>query len=196
MLTWANAPVGVWNRQTRSQGRSHTCSQPRTSPPRGQGTLAQCPAPTVPEVPVVADDVDPLELLSQPLVARVATTRPRVRPVWFLYDESCFWWLTGPWTTLPEEITADPRVSLVVDTCDLETGAVLQVVAHGPAELVEFDADRARRKLTRYLGDDVDAWDPRFRETLDGTDQAQFVRVDPARLIARDLSYRSALHRG
>lgn len=141
----------------------------------------------------MADGFDPQELLAQPLVARVATVRPRVRPVWFLFDDGCFWWLTGPWTTLPDEVASDPRVSLVVDTCDLTTGNVRQVVAHGPAEVVAFDRDRARRKLTRYLGDDEAAWDPRFRATLDGADGARFCRLEPVRLIARDLSYRSAL---
>jgi hypothetical protein len=87
----------------------------------------------------------------------------------------------------------DPEVALVVDTCDLETGEVLQVVARGAAEVVPFDADRARRKLRRYLGPDESSWDR--ERLLDGTfgdPSARLVRLEPRRLRARDLSYRPA----
>lgn len=137
-------------------------------------------------------DFDPTELLSKPLVAHVATTRPRVRPVWFLHEDDCLWWLTGPWSTLADELATDPAVSLAVDTCDLATGRVRQVVVDGTAELLGPDVDRARRKLSHYLGGDETAWDPRFRRTLAGTDGARFVRLAPDRVTARDLSFRSA----
>lgn len=138
-------------------------------------------------------DFDPNELLSKPLVAHVATSRPRVRPVWFLYEEGCFWWLTGPWSALPEEVAEDPtEVSLAVDTCDLATGRVRQVVADGTVEVLPLDAARARRTLSRYLGDDEPRWDPRFRETLEGSDGARFARLAPQRLVARDLSFQTA----
>lgn len=141
----------------------------------------------------MADDFDPTGLLDRPLVAHLATARPRVRPIWFLYEQGWLWWLTGPWSTLADELAIDPRVSLVVDTCDLVTGDVRQVVAHGDAELLPLDVDRARRKLARYLGPDESAWDRTFRETLDGSDGARFARLQPDRLIARDLSYRPAV---
>ena len=67
--------------------------------------------------------------LAQPLVARVATAGPTIRPVWYLWEDRCFWWLTGRWTALPELLRKNPRVALVVDTCDLDTGRVLQVIA-------------------------------------------------------------------
>src|SRR5690625_8007669 len=99
----------------------------------------------------MAEDFDPSELLDRPLVAHVATSRPRVRPVWFLYEQDHLWWLTGPWSTQASEIADNPRVSFVVDTCDLTSGEVRQVVAHGDAEEMPWDADRVRRKLARYL---------------------------------------------
>ncbi len=33
-------------------------------------------------------------ILRRPLVARVATDGPTVRPVWFLWEESAVWWIT------------------------------------------------------------------------------------------------------
>ena len=58
--------------------------------------------------------------LAQPLVARVATLGPTIRPVWILWEDSCFWWLTGWWNALAQRLADDPVVALVVDTCDLD----------------------------------------------------------------------------
>jgi nitroimidazol reductase NimA-like FMN-containing flavoprotein (pyridoxamine 5'-phosphate oxidase superfamily) len=135
-------------------------------------------------------DVD--AFLSQPLVARVATVGPAVRPVWFLWEAGSFWWLTGPWTALAETLASNPEVALVVDTCDLSTGAVKQVVARGTAELAPFDHDRAIRKLSRYLGANVEDWDPRFRLDENRDREIRFVRLTPRTLRARDLSFEPA----
>jgi nitroimidazol reductase NimA-like FMN-containing flavoprotein (pyridoxamine 5'-phosphate oxidase superfamily) len=127
--------------------------------------------------------------LAQPLVARVATSGPRVRPVWFLWEDRCFWWLTGSWSRLAADLEGDPRVALVVDTCEPATGRVLQVTAHGEAEVVAFDAGRARRKLARYLGPDEERWDERFTGGTFADPTARFVRLAAARIGARDLSF-------
>jgi len=58
--------------------------------------------------------------------------------VWYLWEEDAFWWLTGGWSRLSALLERDPNVALVVDTCDLATGTVLQVVARGQTELVAF----------------------------------------------------------
>jgi nitroimidazol reductase NimA-like FMN-containing flavoprotein (pyridoxamine 5'-phosphate oxidase superfamily) len=121
--------------------------------------------------------------LALPLVARLATAGPTVRPIWFLWEEQAFWWLTGRWARLAAMLERDPEVALVVDTCDLETGEVLQVVARGAAEVLPFDAERARRKLRRYLGPDEAAWDhERFLEGTFGDPSARLVRLAPRRL--------------
>lgn len=136
-------------------------------------------------------DVD--AFLGQPLLARVATAAggPGVRPVWYLWEDEAFWWLTGDWSRLPDVLARDPRVALVVDTCDLATGATLQVSARGTAEVLALDPARTYRKLSRYLGPDQDTWDPRFRDYLTTTD-AKLVCLRPERLVAQDLSFRAA----
>lgn len=137
-------------------------------------------------------DVD--AFLAQPLVARVATAAPAaaVRPVWYLWEDGAFWWLTGRWSRLPATLDQDRRVALVVDTCDLSTGRTWQVTATGPAEVVAFDPRRTERKLCRYLGPDPDAWDPRFRSYLVGEADLHLVRLVPETLVARDLSFRAS----
>jgi nitroimidazol reductase NimA-like FMN-containing flavoprotein (pyridoxamine 5'-phosphate oxidase superfamily) len=138
-------------------------------------------------------DFDVDQFLEQPLVARVATNGPTVRPVWFLWEKGAFWWLTGSWSRLAERLRADPAVALVVDTCDVATGSVRQVQARGHAEILPFNADRARRKLTRYLGDDPAQWDQDrfgFSATgMVGSEETEFVRLVPEQMAVRDLSF-------
>lgn len=134
-------------------------------------------------------DVD--AFLARPLLARVAAAGPSVRPVWYLWEEGAFWWITGAYARLPEILTRDPRLALVVDSCDLDSGEVRQVTARGDGVIVPFDPERARRKLARYLGTDEQAWDPRFeaRYLREPDRQTRLVRLEPERLTARDLSF-------
>lgn len=131
--------------------------------------------------------------LARPLLARVAAAGPSVRPVWFLWEEGAFWWITGAYARLPEILARDPRVALVVDSCDLSTGEVRQVTARGKAVVVAFDPERARRKLARYLGPNEQGWDERFGPYLSDPDaQLGLVQLVPDRLTARDLSFTPA----
>ncbi|MEU7024216.1 pyridoxamine 5'-phosphate oxidase family protein [Streptomyces sp. NPDC046203] len=137
-------------------------------------------------------DFDIDAFLSRPLTAHVATDGPTVRPVWFVWEEGAFWILTGPWTRLFHRVSADPRIALVVDVCDVATGLVRQVVARGRAELVPFDVARGRRTLVRYLGPDESRWDPRFVHYLYDDPKVRgtvWLRLVPSSLTARDLSY-------
>jgi len=129
--------------------------------------------------------------LSQSLVARVAAAGPSVTPLWYLWEERVFWWLTGGWSRLPAVLERDPRVALVVDTCDLSSGSVLQVLARGSAELLPFDEQRARRWGGRYLGSDERHWG-RFADGVFNDPSTRFCRLAPTSLRARDLSYTPA----
>lgn len=139
----------------------------------------------------IDDGFDLDAFLSQPLVARVAAAGPSVAPVWYLWEGRVFWWLTGGWSRLSARLERDPRVALVVDTCDLATGSVLQVIARGEAKLVSFDEDRARRWGRRYLGADERHWS-RFADSVFHDPTTRFLRLAPTALRARDLSYRPA----
>ncbi|WP_425425518.1 pyridoxamine 5'-phosphate oxidase family protein [Amycolatopsis marina] len=130
--------------------------------------------------------------MARPLVSRIATNGPTVRPTWFLWEDDAFWVPTGPWARLPAHVRADPAIALVVDDCDLGTGIVRQVIARGQAEILPFDTARGRRKLVRYLGSDETRWDERFRRYLyDDPEEAgtAWLRLCPDSLTATDLSY-------
>lgn len=130
------------------------------------------------------------EFLARPLVAHVAVSGPTVTPVWFLWEGGVFWWLTGAWSRLPGRLQADPRVALVVDTCDLASGRVMQVSVRGNAHIVALDKAVAIRKLTKYLGSDMNEWPhERFVAPLDDTGTS-LVRLQPDRPpVLQDLSY-------
>ena len=128
-------------------------------------------------------------LLSRPLLAFVAAYGPTVRPVWFAYEEGAFWWLTGSWARLPEILSEHPHVALVIVDCNLATGEIHQVHAQGSAEVVDFDADRARRLLVRYLGPNESSWDTQFREETFGDPSVRFARLTPEEIRMRDLSF-------
>jgi hypothetical protein len=139
----------------------------------------------------VGEGFDLNAFLAQPLVARLATSHasgPRVRPIWYQFDDMAFWWITGLWSGLEDVLHRDPRVELVVDTCDLTTGQVLQVRARGRAELRPFDADRAQRWGEHYLGPDRSRWG-RFVSSVFEDPASRFVYLRPTWLRARDLSW-------
>ncbi|MET8311042.1 pyridoxamine 5'-phosphate oxidase family protein [Micromonospora sp. NPDC005173] len=135
-------------------------------------------------------DVD--AFLARPLVARVATNGPTVRPVWYLWEDHAFWVLTGPWTKLFTRVHADPSLALIVDECDLVTGVVRQVIARGRGELLPFDVPRGRRKLARYLGADENRWDERFHRYLYDDPHSRgtvWLRISAESMTVQDLSY-------
>lgn len=114
-----------------------------------------------------------------------------MRPVWFLWEDGAFWWITGAYARLPKILADDPRVALVIDACDLNTGDVRQVTARGTAEVVAFDPERARRKLIRYLGPNETARDQRFslNSLSNPNAETRLVRLAPERLSCSDLSF-------
>ena len=97
--------------------------------------------------------------------------------------------MTGPWSRVPAEVARNPRVALVIDTCDLTAGECLQVVASGLGEVVPYDAERGRRKLERYLGSDHNSWDERFQGYLSEEPGTRWLRIRPTHLTTKDLSF-------
>lgn len=88
----------------------------------------------------------------------VATNGPTVRPMWFQFEDGHFWLISGPHAKLYQRIQTDPRISLVVDVFEVDTGRVLQVMATGDVEETPYDVARAERMLVRYLGEDQSKW--------------------------------------
>jgi len=130
--------------------------------------------------------------LSRPLFAHLATDSelgPRESPVWFLWDDGAVWIIGSRRdNSFPARIERDPRCAIGVVDFEREHGRVHHVGLRGRASVEPFDPERAHRLLRRYLGNRVDAWDPRFRETLQDPDNV-LIRFDPETVVARDQSY-------
>jgi Pyridoxamine 5'-phosphate oxidase len=139
--------------------------------------------------------VDLDEFLLRPLFAHLATDSeegPRESPVWFLWEDGAIWIIGSRRDdSFPARIERDPRCALGIVEFAPDRGLVQHVGMRGSAFIKPFDRQRARRLLERYLGEQVDAWDRRFRATLDDADNV-LVRFDPETVVARDLSYEIA----
>jgi hypothetical protein len=142
-----------------------------------------------------ARTVDLGEFLLLPLFAHLATDSeegPRESPVWFLWEDGAIWIIGSRRDdSFPARIERDPRCALGIVEFEPDRGLVQHVGMRGRAFIEPFDRERARRLLERYLGDRVDAWDRRFRATLDDADNV-LVRFDPDTVVARDQSYEVA----
>lgn len=132
--------------------------------------------------------------LARPLTARLSTDGPTVRPVWYEWEGGAFWVFSGPWARWFTRVRTEPRIALIVDTCDLATGEILQVIAHGRVEIKGWDLDRGRRMLTRYLGPDEARWPQEYRMYLatEPVEGLSWVRLAPANLICNDFSFEPA----
>ncbi len=135
------------------------------------------------------EGLDVEEFLARPATAHLATAGPHVRPVWFLWEEGAFWILTGPWSRVMRDVEHDRQVALVVDVSNLDTGEIKQVTARGRAELLPWDAERGRRLLRRYLGDDVSAWDNRFQRYIHLEQGCMWLRLPAKAPKLTDLSF-------
>lgn len=137
--------------------------------------------------------VDMEEFLSQPLFAHLATASdegPRESPVWFLWEDGAVWIIGSRATdSFPQRIEREARCAIGVVDFDRSTGRVQHVGLRGQATVEPFDAGRARRLLTRYVGDDESAWDERFRATLSNPEESVLIRFVPETVVARDQSY-------
>lgn len=143
--------------------------------------------------PLTGAQFDVEHFLSRRLVGRLATEGPVVRPFWFVWEEECFWMITGAWSILDERLATNPEFEAVIDTCDLVTGETCQVIAHGTASVVDFDVERGRRILTKYAGPHEDDWDARFQLRPDpsvyGT---RLARLAPDDIWTVDLTFKPA----
>lgn len=96
------------------------------------------------------------DLLARPLIARLGTANPKsaqphVTPVWYEWDGDCLYISAFISTRKGREVTANPLISVLIDT-DGPTHAVL---LEGTAEVwadPERVAPRAESIYARYVG--------------------------------------------
>ncbi len=114
------------------------------------------------------------ELLAKPVLARLGTAnpgnaQPHVTPVWFEWEAGCLYISVFVSTRKGKEVTANPRISVLIDLENPTRALLLEGVAE-----VLTDADEVRQRsesiYARYVGaefkqDPYQAWanDPENR---------------------------------
>jgi len=95
--------------------------------------------------------------LARPLIARLATSdndRPRVLPMWFLWDGADVWMETSPTFANVRVLRRNPNAALSVDEATGPFG-LRAVLMRGQVELVETPAERVldtvQRIYERYM---------------------------------------------
>lgn len=137
------------------------------------------------------------EILGRPLFAHLATASaagPRESPVWFLWEQEALWIIGHYHTdTFPLRLEREPRCAIGIVDFNLVTGLVQHVGFRGQATLQPHDEERTKRLLSRYLGQEVTKWDPRFIAIL-GDTEFILIRFVPETAVVRDQSYQVCAH--
>jgi nitroimidazol reductase NimA-like FMN-containing flavoprotein (pyridoxamine 5'-phosphate oxidase superfamily) len=101
--------------------------------------------------------------LARPLIARLATSeanRPRVVPMWFLWDGTDIWMETSPTFANPRVLRSNPHAAVTIDEAVSGFG-LRAVVMRGRVEIVEGPRDQVmatvQRIYARYLSADEQA---------------------------------------
>ena len=122
--------------------------------------------------------------LNEPRMAHLATAsragRPRVSPIWYVYEQGCFYFTTRTTRLKGNHIELNPRVALSIATDDRPYRAVC---AFGKVEPVLKDRDRWLERIsTRYGEHEGRAW---LSEAVKQEGRAVF-KLQPDRIISWD----------
>jgi PPOX class probable F420-dependent enzyme len=98
---------------------------------------------------VTPEEID--AFLAEPHLGHVATvddkTRPRVRPVWYLWRDGGFWLTTRQFRHTGRDLATQPRVAISVAS---EGRPYKAVIVHGTPEILPKDRDILFAISTRY----------------------------------------------
>lgn len=141
-------------------------------------------------------DVDLDSFLARPLfcfLGTLAEGRPRVTPLWFLWEDGAVWIVANDEKSYPQRVRATPAATVAVVDYDRATGRVQHVGMRGTATVEPHDPERAIRLLKPYLGPDPREWDQdRFPDPHEWDDRMVLLRFEPETVVARDQSYAPA----
>jgi hypothetical protein len=121
-------------------------------------------------------------------LAQTSEEGPRVSPLWFLWEDGAVWIIAQlEDRSYPGRVERDPRTALAVVDFEPPAGRVEHVGMRGRASLEPYDAGRADRLLSKYLGDDLTGWPERFVDLP--PEDYRLIRFEPETVVARDQSY-------
>lgn len=141
-----------------------------------------------------SESMDLEEFLARPLFAHLATSSedgPRDVPLWFLWENGALWFIVVvSENTFHQRVRQDSRTAVGIVDFDVNTGLVQHVSFRGRATVEPWDIERAKRVLSKYLGNDMATWDQkRFVDGLTKPEDWLFVKFEPETVMIRDQSY-------
>jgi hypothetical protein len=142
----------------------------------------------------MGESFDPLELLSRPLMANLATQSvngPRNAPVWFIWEDGAIWLLGSKGGSSVRRLISDPRCAVEIVYFDNDAGILLHLGLRGSATVEPMEPDRFRRLLAKYLGPDEANWNSWFIENIAMIEDpdGRLIRLAPESVFTNNVSY-------
>jgi hypothetical protein len=137
---------------------------------------------------------DPEEILHLPLMANLATVcsdGPRNAPIWFIWEDGALWLLGSADGSSVARLREDPRCAVEIVHFDNKNGVLLHLGFRGAATIEPSSANRFRRLLSKYLGEDEATWNAWFIENIARIDDpaGRMIRLESQRTFTSNVSY-------
>ena len=95
-------------------------------------------------------------VLAMPVMAFLGTvegSKPRVVPVWFIWEDAALWVLGDKSGSSVKRISENPECAVDIIYFDVAKGVLLHLGLHGRAVVEKSGPLRFRQLLGKYLGD-------------------------------------------
>lgn len=143
---------------------------------------------------IMATKFDPQLVLAKPLMANLATVSrdgaPCNAPVWFAWEESALWMLSGVGSSSAARVAQAPQVAVEIVDYDNAAGILRHVGLRGAATVEPMDTALFRRLLRRYLGPE-EAQNQWFIDNVACIDDpdGRLIRLAPTSIFTNDVSF-------
>lgn len=104
-----------------------------------------------------------------------------------MWRDEALWVIGG--ASFPTNLERDPRCAVGIVDFDPTTGLVQHVGLRGTAAVLPLDPQVVTLIFGKYMGDDQDAWDPRFLPSVRGEENVPMIRITPDTVVVREQSY-------
>lgn len=131
------------------------------------------------------------EVLSKPLIAHLSTidkNEPRNSPVWFIWEESCIWIFGKSEESFIKRLKTHPNCAIGIVDFNLEKGILKHVSIRGTTNIVEIDAKRLHRFVSKYLGKDNMKWNKWFITNIVDPLDTMLI-ITPKTIVTKDVSF-------
>ncbi|WP_062222885.1 pyridoxamine 5'-phosphate oxidase family protein [Aureimonas sp. D3] len=137
---------------------------------------------------------DPVELLTLPLMANLATVSsdgaPRNSPVWFIWEDSTLWMPGAQGASAVKRLQQDSRCSVEIVHFDNDAGILLHLGFRGHALIEPNCPALFKRLLRKYLGPESN-WNEWFIENVARIDSpsGRMIRLVPESTFTNNVSF-------